>query len=142
MAKPGDEKKEGVTVQQLESFGKNHRIEIFFCIVFILASFFSFAFYGAGWSIYAAGIGGVVSVWIPKVIGRIAHGAFRFCISQQKVTRIVIAVVACILSIFLAPLVFLCIGLMAGRSFHRHAMESMKMSGCSKESCGDDEAHS
>ena len=135
MAKTGDEKKEGVTVQQIENFGKNHRIEIFFCIVFILSSFFSFLFYGPGWSIYAAGLGGVVAVWIPKLIGRASHGVFHFCASQQKVTRIVIAVVGFVLSIFLPPLIFLCIGLMAGKSLHRHA------SGCCKEHCEDDHSH-
>lgn len=131
MAKSGDEKKEGVTVQQIENFGKHHRIEIFFTIVFILSSFFSFLFYGPGWSIYAAGIGAIVAVWIPKYICRIAHGAFHFCATQQKITRIVIGVAGFILSIFLPPLIFFCIGLMAGRSFHRKAI------GCHKEKCED-----
>lgn len=124
MAKMDEEKKDGVSVQQIENFGKRYHVEIFFTIVFILASFFSFLFYGPGWSIYAAGIGGVIGVWIPKHIGRIAHGTFRFCNKQQKVTVIIIAVVGIILSIFLPPLIFLSIGLIAGRSFHRHAAES------------------
>ena len=138
MAKAGNDKKEGVTVQQIENFGKKHRTEIFFCIVFILSSFFSFLFYGPGWSIYAAGLGGVVATWIPKHIGRMIHAAFHFCITKQRTTRIIIGVIGIILSIFVPPLIFLCIGLMAGRGFNRHAIDCMKMSGCCKESCEED----
>jgi hypothetical protein len=129
MAKPGDEKKDGVTVEQLENFGKHHRIEIFFCILFILSSFCSFLLFGPGWSVYGAGLGGIIAVWIPKYVGKIALATFNFCVTQHKVTKIVIAVFGIILSIFVPPLIFLCIGLMAGRGFHRHAAESIKMKG-------------
>ena len=119
-----EEKKDGVSVQQIENFGKRFHIEIFFTIIFILASFFSMVLYSHGWSIFGLGVGGVVGVWIPKHIGKIAHATFGFCHRQQKVTVIVIAVVGVILSIFLPPLIFICAGLMAGRSFHRHAHEA------------------
>lgn len=128
MANMGDEKKEGVTVQQIENFGKKHRIEIFFCIALILASCFSFPFYGPAWSIYAAGLGGAVAVWIPKHVGRIVLATMHFCLKQQRVTRIVIAVIGIVFSIFLPPVVFLCLGVVAGRSLHRHAIDAMKIS--------------
>jgi uncharacterized membrane protein len=126
MAKQEGEKKEGVTVKEIENFGKKYRFQIFFCLSFILASFFSFIFYGVGWSIYLAGLGAIVAIWIPTKIGRAAHATLRFCFKQEKVTRIIIACVGIIVSIFLAPLIFLCIGLMAGRGFHRHGLESME----------------
>lgn len=138
MAKTGDEKKDGVSIQQIENFGKHNRIEIFFCIAFILASFFSFLFYGPGWSVYAAGIGSVVAVWLPKPIGRFMHAVFKFCVEQQKTTRLVIAIVGIVLSIFLPPLVFLSIGLMAGRGAIRYTIDAIKMSGCCKH---EDEHH-
>lgn len=138
MAKTGDGKPDGVTVQQIENFSKKHRIEIFFCIVFILSSFFSFVFYGPGWSVYAAGLGGAVAIWIPKFIGKGSLAAMHFCLKQNRITRIVIGVIGVVFSIFLPPLVFLCIGLIAGRNFHRQAIESMKMGGCSKDSCNEE----
>jgi hypothetical protein len=132
MAKQSDEKKEGITVEQLENFGKSHRIEIFFCIIFILSSICSFFLFGPGWSIYAAGLGGIIAVWMPRHVGSLALATFHFCVAQHKVTKIVIAVFGLIVAIFLPPLVFLCIGAMAGRGFHRHAAESLKMKGSDK----------
>jgi hypothetical protein len=140
MTKTDADKKDGVTVQQLEHFGKKHCIEIFFCIMFIFSSFFSFVFYGPGWSIYATGLGGAIAVWIPKLVGRAALGTLCFCLKQQTVTRIVIGVVGIVLSIFLPPIVFLCIGLVAGRSFHRHTIEAMKK-GDACRGCDHDDHH-
>lgn len=125
MAKQDGQKKDGVTVKEIENFSKKYRFQIFFCIAFILASFFSFVFFGPAWCIYLTGLGAVVSIWIPKHIGRAAHATFRFCLKQEKVTRIVIGCAGVVISVFLPPLIFLCIGLMAGRSFHRHGSESI-----------------
>ncbi len=126
MAKQEGEKKEGVTVKEIENFSKKYRFQIFFCIAFVLASFFSFVFFGPAWSIYLAGLGAVVAIWIPQKIGKAVHGTFRFCLKQEKITRIVIACAGVVISIFLPPIIFLCIGLMAGRGFHRHGVESVE----------------
>lgn len=120
MAKQEGDKKEGVTVKELENFGKRYSFQIFFCLAFILASFFSFVFWGAAWSVYLAGLGGVVAIWIPAHVNRIIQSTFRFCYKQEKVTRIIIGCAGIIVSIFLAPLIFLSIGLMAGKCAHRH----------------------
>lgn len=114
--------KDGVSVQEIENFGKRFHVEIFFTIVFILACFFSF-FYMKSLSIYGAGIGAIVGIWFPKQITMAVHKIFHFSHKQHKATLIMIAVVGIILSIFLPSLIFLCIGLMAGRSFHRHATD-------------------
>ena len=132
MAKTDNEKKDGVSIQQIENFGKHNATEIFFCVVFILASLFSFLFYGADWSIYAAGLGAAVAVWLPKSIGRFMHAIFKFCVEQQKPTKLVIAGVGVVLSIFLPPLIFLCIGLLAGRGSIRYTQDAIKMSSCCK----------
>ncbi len=124
MAMHDGEKKDGVTVKEIENFGKSHRFQIFFCVAFILASFFSFVFFGAAWSIYLAGLGAVVGVWLPKQIGKLIHSVFHFCLKQERVTRYVIAGVGLIVSVFLPLLIFLCIGLIAGRSIHMHTNDS------------------
>lgn len=126
MAKQEGEKKEGISVKEIENFGKKYRFQIFFCIAFILASFFSSLFFGVEWSIYLAGLGAVVGIWIPKQIGKIAFATFRFCLKQEKITRIIIGCVGIIISIFLPLLIFLCIGLMSGRSFHTHGVETIQ----------------
>lgn len=137
MAKNSDEKKDGVSIQQIENFGKRYRIEIFFSILLIVASCFSAPFYGMGWSVYAAGLGGAVAVWIPKQIGRMTLAIAHFCLKQQRVTRIVIACIAFVFAIFIPPLVFLFLGLVGGRNLHRLVIECAKTCG----SCKDEEHH-
>ena len=65
----GDKIKEGVSVQELENWGKKYGFEITFLVYFILASIFTFVFFGPHWSIYLAGIGGALGVWLPGIFG-------------------------------------------------------------------------
>jgi len=134
MANNSDEKKDGLSVQQIENFGKKYRIEIFFSLLLIIASCFSGPFYGTAWSVYAAGLGGAIAVWIPKQIGRMTLAIAHFCLKQQKVTRIVIASIAIVFAIFIPPLVFLFLGFVGGRSLHRHVTDC-------KKTCGHDDSH-
>lgn len=127
MNKQENPKKEGVSVQELENFGKNYYLEIFFSAVFILASLFSFLFFGPMLSIYALGIGGVIGSCLSKQVARLAITVFNFCLSQQKATKIVIAVVGLVFAIVVPPVVFLISGLMAGKGLCRYAKESCKM---------------
>jgi len=108
------EKKEGVSVQEIENFGKKYRFELAFLVYFVLATFFTFAFWGATWSIYLCGIGGVIGIWLPEKVATVARATFRFVFKQEKITQIILAIVGVIISIFLAPLIFLSIGLMGG----------------------------
>ncbi|MDN3508242.1 MAG: hypothetical protein P0S94_04910 [Simkaniaceae bacterium] len=122
--KTTDKLKEGVSVQEIENFGKKYRLELFFCIIFILATFFSRFLYGLGWSVFLAGIGGIIGIWIPKKIERATIGCFRFLRRQKSMTRWILAGVCFVLSVFLPPLVFAIIGLVAGHALHHNAMKS------------------
>lgn len=116
--------KEGVSVKEIEDFAKKHRFEVFFCLSFVLALFFSFVFFGPGWGVVFAGIGGVVGVILPMQVGTLVRKIFHFIFKQERTTQIVLGVVSLIVSIFLPPLVFLLLGLHGGRSMHRQATEA------------------
>ena len=113
--------KEGVSVQDLENFSKKYRFEIFFLLYFILATFFSFIIFSAGWSIYLGGLGAVLGVWLPEKVEKLSRGLFHFVFKQEKMTQIVLAVVGIIVSIFLPPLIFLCVGLLGGMGVYQQA---------------------
>lgn len=115
------EKKEGMSVQELENFGRKYRFEIFFLVYFILATFFTFVFFGAAWSIYLAGIGGVLGIWLPAKVEKAAQGSFHFVLKQEKMTQIILAVVGVVVAFFLPPLVFFLLGLMGGMGCSQHA---------------------
>jgi len=122
--KVSDKLKDGVSVKEIENFGRKFFLEIFLTLMFVLASFFALVFYGKGWSITLAGIGGIIGTWCPKKISHATTSTFRWIQKQQKVTRIVVAVICLVFSVFIPPLVFLVIGIVAGQCFHSHAMPS------------------
>jgi len=112
---------EGVSVQELENFGKKYRFEIFFVVYFLLATLMTFLFFGAAWSIFLAGVGGILGIWLPKKIEKAAKAAFQFVYKQEKATKLILAIVGVIVSFFLPPLVFFFMGLMGGVGMHAAA---------------------
>ena len=121
--------KEGVSVQELENFGKKYRFEIFFVLYFLLATLLTFIFFGAAWSIFLAGIGGILGVWLPNKVEKAAKGAFQFIYKQEKATKLILAIVGVIVSFFLPPLVFFFLGLLGGTGMHKAASAVGKTGG-------------
>lgn len=118
-----DKFKEGVSVKEIENFTKKHRFEVFFCLVFVFACFFSWAFFGTGWSIVLASIGAILGVLMPGKIEFLGKRTFHFIFKQEQTTQIILGVVSLVLSIFLPPLIFLLIGMHGGKSLYHQAME-------------------
>lgn len=119
----GDNPKEGVSVKQMEAFAKKHRFEVFFCLAFILACFFTFVMWGPGWSIVAAGVGAVIGVLLVGKVTHFSKMVFGFIFKQEQTTQLVLGIVALILAIFIPPLYFLLLGLHGGKDIHHWAME-------------------
>jgi len=108
------EKKKGVSVRELENFGKRYFFEIAFLLYFVLASFFSSFFFGLRWSLYLAAIGGILGVFFSKKMEAFGRKVFHLVYKQEKITRWVMAAVGLIISIVLPPITFLFLGLMGG----------------------------
>jgi hypothetical protein len=111
-------KPEGISVSELENFGKKHRFEIFFFVYFILATLFSPVFFSMMWSIYLAGIGAVLGIWFPDKVEGASRAVFAFIFKQEKATQLVLAAAGVLVSFFLAPLIFFTLGLMGGMGIH------------------------
>jgi len=116
------EKKEGVSVQEIENFAKRHRFEVFFALVFILASFFSFMLWGPGWSILLLGVGGIIGTCFSEKVASLFRKIFQFIFKQEETIQIILGIVVLIFSIFLAPILFLIFGLFAGKSLRNLAI--------------------
>lgn len=115
-----EKKKEGVSVKELESYAKKNRFEIFFCILFILASLFTLVFWGPTISIFAVGVGGVLSVLFSKHVDNLAHKVLGAILGKETTFQLIVAILAFIVAIFLAPIVFFLFGLHAGLSMVDH----------------------
>ena len=113
--------KEGVTVQELENFGKKYHIEIFLAFYFVVATLLTFIFYGAGWSIFFGGIGAIVGIWIPKKVEKTFQSIFRYIFNQEKTTKIVLGAVGVVVAFFIPPLIFFFLGMAGGEALHKGA---------------------
>ena len=108
--------KEGMSVKELEEFTKKHRFEVFFCIAFVFACFFSFFVFSPGWGILLASIGGILGVIFPRKTDNFARKMFEFVNKQEQTVQIIMGIAFLIIAIFLSPLVFLLLGLHGGKS--------------------------
>jgi hypothetical protein len=119
----GDKQKEGMSVREIESFAKKHRFEVFFCLAFILACFFSFVMYGPGWGIIAAAVGAILGVLLSGKVMHMHKTILHFVFKQETTTQMVIAIIALIIAILVPPLFFLILGLHGGKDMIHMVME-------------------
>jgi membrane associated rhomboid family serine protease len=118
-----EKQKEGMSVRELESFAKKHRFEIFFCLAFILACFFSFVMFGPGWAVIAAAIGALVGVLLSGKVHHMHKSILHFVFKQEQTTQIVIGIIALIIAILLPPVFFLILGMHGGKDMIHIVME-------------------
>lgn len=115
-------RKEGVSVKEIEEFTKKYRLEVFFCILFILSCIFSDMFLSLFWSIIGVTLGAVLGVLLSYKIDLFSKSIFNFVFRQDKTTQIVLGVVSLIIAIFLPCLVFFLLGIHGGKSMYHKAM--------------------
>jgi hypothetical protein len=118
--------KEGVSVQELENFGKKYSAEIFLVLYFVLAVLLSRFFFGPMWSIFLAGVGGILGVLLPIKVEKAVRGVFHFVNKQEKITRLILGIVGLIVAFFLPPLIFFFVGLVGGSGIYKAAGEVRK----------------
>ncbi|MCP5505568.1 MAG: hypothetical protein H7A38_01630 [Chlamydiales bacterium] len=121
--------KEGVSVQELENFGRKYTTEIFLVLYFVLAALLAKFFFGPMWSIFLAGIGGILGVLLPMKVEKAIRGVFQFVNKQEKITRLILGIVGLIVAFFLPPLIFFFVGLIGGSGIHKAAGDARKTPG-------------
>lgn len=120
----GNKNKEGVSVKEIEKFAKRYRLEVVFCLAFILACFFSFVFFGPGWSVFLGSVGGILGVAFPARVELFSKKIYSFAFKQEQITQLVLGGVFLIISIFLPLVIFFALGLHGGKSMYHLGMES------------------
>jgi hypothetical protein len=122
-----DGNKKGVSVKEIEEFTKKHRYEVFFCALFVLTCIFSLVgHFGSGWSIFFAMGGAVLGAIFPTKTDSLLKMVFKFVFKQDKTIQIVLGAVSLILAIFVPFIIFLIVGLVAGRVMNIMAVDSSK----------------
>jgi hypothetical protein len=113
---PNRSKKEGVSVEEMQSFFKNYGPEISLCLIFILSAISArFLFGMENWCVLLLGLGGVIGTLLPNPIRSSVSSVMRYSASSgNRYGQLLIAIVAIIVSIVAAPLTFLVFGLVAG----------------------------
>ena len=112
-------KKEGVSVKEIEEFAKKHRFEVFFCLLFLLAAIFSLVgMFRSGWSVLLGMAGAILGVIYPTKMEPLIKKIMQFAFKQDKTIQIILAVVALLLAGIVPFLVFLMVGMVGGRAIH------------------------
>jgi hypothetical protein len=121
------DKKDGVSVKELEEFAKKHRFEVFFCLLFLLACIFGLVgMFRPGWSIFLAMVGGALGVILPMKMDQLLKSTFHFVFKQDKTLLIVLGVVALLIACILPFIVFLLVGAAGGRAMHQMASDASR----------------
>ncbi|HAZ15886.1 MAG: hypothetical protein A2Y28_05010 [Chlamydiae bacterium GWC2_50_10] len=107
-------KTEGVSVKEIEAYAKKHRLEVMFLIAFVLATFFSFVFFGTGWGVILTAIGGIVGLLLRPYVEAVFNKSFTFLRKQEIGIQLILGIVFWILAVFLPFLIFLILGLFGG----------------------------
>lgn len=110
-----NEKKDGMSVRQIEGYAKKHRFEIFFCLLYIFASLFTLIFWGATISVFLTGLGGILGALFPDKVSMSSKKVTSFISKHDKTTQVIIGIAVLAVAIFAAPLIFLLTGLQGGR---------------------------
>ena len=119
-----NQKKDGVSVKEIEEFAKKNKFEVFFCVMFVLACIFGlFGFFKSGWNIVAMSAGGVLSVIFTLKVDALLRKTMEFLLRRDTTMQIVFAIVSLVLTIFLPFLVFLLLGLFGGKAMYRQAVD-------------------
>jgi len=121
-----DEKKDGMSVKELEDFAKKHRLEVFFCLLFLLSCVFGvwgFVF-KCGWNILGLTVGAILSILMPAKIDGMLKKMMSFAFKQDTTIQLVFGIVSLVLAIFLPIVIFLLVGMYGGKSLYMQAMES------------------
>ncbi len=121
--------KDGVSVKEIEAFTKKHRFEVFFCLIFVLACFFSFVMWGPGWSVVGAAIGAVIGILLSGKVAHFSKAVFQFVFKHEDITQLVLGILCLILAIFIPPLFFLILGMHGGKDMHHFAIEFYNQKG-------------
>lgn len=117
-------KKEGVSVKEIEGYAKNYRYEIFFCALFVLATIFSLVFWGAKISLFLTGIGAIVGALLAEQIHKFAQKMAQTVLTKEAAFQLIVGLVALVVAIFVAPLIFLIVGLHGGKSMMRRVRKA------------------
>jgi uncharacterized membrane protein len=111
--------KDSVSVKEIEAFAKKHRYEMFFCLLFLLSCVFSmFGFFSSNWSIFCITIGSIIGTVFPTQIQQIHKKIGSVIFKQEPIVQKVVGTVWIIFSVFIPFLVYLVLGVFAGKSLY------------------------
>lgn len=116
--------KDGMSVKEIEAYAKNHRFEVFFCLLLIVAGIATLFKFWPKWSILLAVAGGVVAILLSAKVGMMLKKMLSFVFGRDKIIQIVVGCGALLVAIFLPPLIFLLVGAFGGHGMLQMTMQS------------------
>lgn len=121
----GEKIKEGISMQEIESFARKYMTEVFLILSIVIASISSmFDFFtSAGWSVFFAGLGAIFSIAFPSKVAYLQN-KFKLLFKQTKATQVAIGIVRIIIALFLPFIIFAIVGMFSGSTYHKLMKEA------------------
>jgi hypothetical protein len=115
-----DKMKEGMSVNEIESFARKHITESFSILALVIAAISSsFDFFtGPKFSILFLVIGAIAAILFPLSIEKMLKQLYSFTFKQEKMTEVIFGALKLIIALFIPFIYFGFIGLLAGSSYH------------------------
>lgn len=137
-----DKLKEGISVEEIESFTRKHTTEVFTLLAIAIGAISSsFHFFtGPGLTIFASAIGMIAAVLFPSQADRLLKHYYSFCQKQEKSTQMVLGAVKIVLGLFIPFVLYAGLGLLAGSAYHWYARRNQGSSESSARSSKTDHA--
>jgi hypothetical protein len=122
--------KEGVSVKEIESFARQHTVEVLSVLAIIIATITSCwdFFTGPKMSLFFAALGTIITILFPVPVERTLKRFYSFTIKQEKSAQLMIGVVKIVVAIFIPFILFALVGLLAGSSYHYYIRHAQIMS--------------
>jgi hypothetical protein len=115
-----DKIKDGVSVQEVEDFARKHTTEVFLVLSIVIASISSMYdfFVGPKLAIFFLALGLIFGVFYPVPVEKKLKQFYNFFYRQEKLNQFVLSFVQIVVSLFIPFIIFGCIGLLGGTSYH------------------------
>jgi hypothetical protein len=129
--KPFDKLKEGVSVEELESFARKHTTELFSVLALIIGAASSALdfFTGPKLTIFLLAVGAIAAILFPVGAEKGLKQLYSYTIKQEKSTQLIIGAVKIVIALFIPFVLFGIVGLLAGTSYHYYTRHAQITSG-------------
>lgn len=116
----GEEKKEGVSIREIEEFAKQHRSKLLLTVVFAMAALFGlWGAFKPGWCVMLGMGAAILGYLAPLQTMNALRKVFQFVIKQENAVRFTLCAIIVLLACFVPFSIFVLVGSLGGSTVYQ-----------------------